>query len=313
MASNETLLCSVVFKFIAMILGVFGNTTVIIYSIFWTKERTATSYMVGNLALADLLMCLTFYPIWIVEFVLTILDIDSDQSLFCKLSRSTILTFLFASVASLLAITFDRYLYIVKPLRYPLIVRAGRVRRVICGIWLTSCFIFAVYFSLTRRLPVRNTCYFPDGTYYTKDVIIAYIPITLILILNFQIFSVARKQRKKILAENMPKGLNDTDNQSANRSNLVLRFLVGLKAAKSFFIVAVVLFLCILTPQVLNMMLCRFCSDSCVRDYFVVFHYEFYGINSIANAFIYGMRHVKYRKAFKNMFLKIIGRFKSVK
>jgi predicted membrane-bound spermidine synthase len=57
------LLPSVVFKFTAMIIGVVGNTTVIIYNIFLSKEKKMTSYLVGNLALADLLVCLTFYPV----------------------------------------------------------------------------------------------------------------------------------------------------------------------------------------------------------------------------------------------------------
>ena len=115
---NNVLLCSLVFKFVAMIIGVLGNVTVIIHTIFSYKEKTATSYLVGNLALADVLMCST-YPIWMTEFIQTILSIDSDQDLFCKFSRATPWTFTFASVATLLAITVDRYLYIVKPLRYP--------------------------------------------------------------------------------------------------------------------------------------------------------------------------------------------------
>jgi hypothetical protein len=144
---SEILLLSVIFKFIAMIIGVLGNVTVIIYTIFLSKEKTATSYLVGNLALANLLVCLTFYPIWIIEFVLTILNIDSDQDLFCKLGRSTIWSLLFASVTTLLAITVDRYLYIVKPLKYPLIVTKRRVFLGVCK----------------SRNPTRNTRN-PPGT-----------------------------------------------------------------------------------------------------------------------------------------------------
>ena len=93
--SNNVLLCSVVFKFIAMIIGVLGNVTVIIYyyilviiTIFFNKEKTATSHLVGNLAAADLLVCLTFYPIWIIVLIQTALNIESDQDLFCKFSTS---------------------------------------------------------------------------------------------------------------------------------------------------------------------------------------------------------------------------------
>ena len=91
---NNVLLFSVVFKLIAMIIGVLGNVTVIIHTIFSNKEKAATSYLVGNLALADLLVCLTFYSTWIIEFIQTMLNINNDQKLFCKFSRATTWAFI---------------------------------------------------------------------------------------------------------------------------------------------------------------------------------------------------------------------------
>ena len=129
-----------------MIIGVLGNMTVIIYTIFTSKEKTATSYLVGNLALADLLVCLTFYPIWIIELILTLLNIDSDQDLFCKLSRTSIHALLFASVAILLAITVDRFFYIVKPLKYLLIVTKRRVCVSIDG-YMVKCLLYFCCFA----------------------------------------------------------------------------------------------------------------------------------------------------------------------
>ena len=150
-----------------MIIGVLGNVTVIIHTIFTSKEKTATSYLVGNLALADLLVCLTFYPTWIFEFMQTILNIETDQNLFCKLSRSSIHALLFASVATLLAITVDRYLYIVKPLKYRQIVRKRRVFAAISCICLITCCIFIVllrYFYQRRGVNVLRTyCYLNNG------------------------------------------------------------------------------------------------------------------------------------------------------
>ena len=61
-----------------MIVGVLGNVTVLIHTIFSNKEKTATSYLAGNLAMTDLLVCLTFYPIWIIEFIQTMLNVNSD-------------------------------------------------------------------------------------------------------------------------------------------------------------------------------------------------------------------------------------------
>ena len=115
------LFVSVVLKFIAKIVGVLGNVTLIFYTILMNKKQTTTCHLIRNEAMADLLAYLTFYPLWVVEFIQTILNIDGDQDLFCALSRSTIWSLLFASVSTLLAITIDRYLYVLKPLKYPII------------------------------------------------------------------------------------------------------------------------------------------------------------------------------------------------
>ena len=302
---REILLPSIIFKFIAMIIGVLGNIAVIIYTIFWSKEKTATSYLVGNLALADLLLCLTFYPIWSIKFIQIMLNIDSDQDLFCKLSRSTIRALLFASVAMLLAITVDRYLYIVKPLKYPLIVTKRRVFAVISGIWLTACCLFIVLLVYFRRfVGTRLTCYLDDILFYFSLDFTTYLSLTLIIILNVRILIVAQKQRKRILAETLV--AVNTGAEPAKKMTRINRFLRAHKAVKTFSIVVAVLTLCVLTPTVVRTVVVNFCSRSCRQMWLAVFHYEFYGINSIVNAFIYGMRHIRYRKAYGHLLFKIL-------
>ena len=304
--SSEFLLPSVAFKFIAMIIGVLGNTTVIVYTIFGSKEKTATSYLVGNLALADLLVCLTFYPIWIIEFIQTILNIHSDQDLFCKFSRSTIWSLLFASVATLLAITVDRYLYIVKPLKYLLIVTKRRVFEAIFLIWLTSCCLHVVFYVHWRKFDskLRSYCFISNDFFTLINIFVGCIPLIVIFVLNFQILNVARKQRKRILAgETVTVDVNE---QSTKRTLIgKVRFLVGFKAAKTFCILVIVLAFCIMIPSIVGLTLEYFCSESCRQIWYVLVNYEFYGINSIVNAFIYGMRHIKYRKAFGHILFKI--------
>jgi hypothetical protein len=305
---SEFLLPSIVFKLITMIIGVLGNSTVIIYTIFVSKEKTATSYLVGNLALADLLVCLTFYPIWIIEFIQTILNIDSDQDLFCKLSRSAIWSVLFASVTTLLAITVDRYLYIVKPLKYPLIVTKRRVFLAISGIWLTACCLLIVLLvSYRYDFRLRSLCHIRnlDIHHHFIHGFIGFFPLTLIIILNIWILIVAEKQRKRILAETaLP--VTTSNGQPANKMSAIHGFFRALKDVKTFSIVLVVLVFCVLTPNVVGAVLHNSCGESCRQIWFVVFHYEFYGMNSIVNAFIYGMRHVKYRKGYRHILFKIL-------
>jgi hypothetical protein len=305
---SEILLFSVVFKFIAMIIGVFGNITVIIYTMFLSKEKTATSYLVGNLALADLLVCLTFYPIWIIEFIQTILNVDSNQDLFCKLSRSSSWALQSASVATLLAITVDRYLFIVKPLKYPLIVTKRRVFLAISGIWMTACCLLIVLTIHFRRydLRLRSLCDINKNVaLYIMKAVVCYLPLTLVIILNSWLLIVAEKQRKRILAETVVP-FTTSNGQPANKMSAIHGFFHAVKAVKTFSIVVAVLTFCVLAPVVIGPVLQYSCRGSCIQMWFVVFHYELYGINSIVNAFIYGMRHIKYRKAYENILFKIL-------
>jgi hypothetical protein len=307
MISNNLLLFSVVFKCIAMVIGVFGNVTVIIYAIFVSKEKTATSYLVGNLAVADLLVCLTFHPIWIIEFIQNILNIDGHQILFCKLGRSTIWAFVLASTLTLVAITVDRYLYIVKPLKYPMIVTRRRVFLTISGIWVIACCLLIVLqFYYTDRT-LRSYCYIPKNILWAMNIFIGYFPVILIFTLNIRILNVARKQQKRLLAETSTHVIvNNSNEQPSKRLTGILRIIVVLKATKTFSIVVAVFAFCVLIPTVVGITLKYSCSKSCLHLWFVIFHYEFYGVNSIVNAFIYGMRHIKYRKAYKHILLKTI-------
>ena len=312
--SNDVLLCSLVFKFIAMIVGVLGNVTVIIYTIFFNKEKTATSYLTGNLALADLLVCLTFYPIWIIEFIQIMLNIDNDQDLFCKFSRATMWAFMFASIATLFAITVDRYLYIVRPLRYPYVVTHRRVFLAVSGVWVGVSCLFVVWYIQGKNFGTafRSLCQIQDSI-YIATAFAGYLFLCLTIFLNFYILSVARKQRRRIFAETMISGVDNATEKSAKRISVLRRFFVALKAAKTFSIVVAVLTFSMLTPSVVGQMINTFCTDSCWRIWFVVFQYEIYGVNSVVNAFIYGMRHVRYRKAFLYILLKLFSCRKTTK
>ena len=302
---------SVAFKFIAMIIGVVGNTTVIVYSFFWTKEKTVTSYLVGNLAFADLFVCLTFYPIWIIEFMQTILEIESDQDLFCKLSRTSLLALLFVSVCTLFAITIDKYVYIVKPLKYPLIVTQRRIIFFIVAIWIATFGVLSPVIQnfFTRYEKYRGLCRIDKSTHLIYELLSQYIPIVIIIFLNVKILCVAKMQRKKILKEiNIVK---EAKEPAPKRKNNLLQQLRSLKATKTFFIVVLVLVFCLLFPVFMSVTINRLNVDRrkkllTAQIWYAVLHYELYGINAVINPFIYGMRHAKYRKAYENIILRML-------
>ena len=113
------------------------------------------------------------------------------------LSRCTTWALMFASATTLVAITVDRYLYFAKPLKYPLIVTRRRVFFAVSGIWLAACCLFIGWYVHIKNYSVqfRSLCHIPDSIAYFMDFFIAYLPLTLIFFLNFQVLSLARKQR----------------------------------------------------------------------------------------------------------------------
>ena len=90
--------------------------------------------------------------------------------------------------------------------------------------------------------------------------------------------------------------------------SFVREFFVALKLAKTFVIVAAVLTVCILVPTVVGrILLFEFCSNRCQQIWYVVLNYEFHALNSVVNVFIYGVRHVKYRKGYLHILLKLFS------
>ena len=180
---------------------------------------------------------------------------------------------------------------------------------VVSGIWITACCIFTVQYIHRRSYGIwlRSVCYLPNSIVYLIDTFTGYLSLILIFFLNFHLLSVARRQRKRIFPETTITSADNSTETSTNRISFALRFFVVLKEAKTFSVVVAVLTICILTPTVVGRILLEFCTDSCIQIWYVVFHFELYGINSVVNAFIYGIRHVKCRKAYVHILFKLFS------
>ena len=171
----------------------------------------------------------------------------------------------------------------------------------------TPVFYSALIHRRSYGIWLRSVCYLPNSIVYLIDAFTGYVPLILIFFLNFHLLSVARRQRKRILAETTIASADNFTEQSTNRMSFVLRFFVVLKEAKTFAVVVAVLTICILTPTVVGRILLAFRTDSCMQIWYVVFHFELYRLNSIVNAFICAMRHGKYRKAYVHILFKLFS------
>ena len=184
-----------------------------------------------------------------------------------------------------------------------------RVFLAVSGIWIAACCIFIAHVHVISDRNFRSLCDLPG---LAKNILyinnsFGFLCLLLILLLNLHIFLVARRQRKRILAETTIARADNSTGESSNRMSFLRRFFVALKLAKTFAIVAAVLSVCILVPTVVGRILYEFCSARYRQIMYVVLNYEFYALNSVVNVFIYGVRHVKCRKGYLHILLKLFS------
>ncbi|XP_028398848.1 alpha-1A adrenergic receptor-like [Dendronephthya gigantea] len=234
----------------------------------------------------------------------------------------------------LLFITVDRYVFIAKPLKYPLIITSRKIKVAVLCIWLVAASLLIVLVSVRvmgdesehESLQLLHTFLFP-------------IPIAIIAFLNYKILKIAREQRQRMVSETglqseqvkleeiQPAGpLQSSDEQerpaqereeksnsehterSSEQYIAWLHHIVKeLKAVKTFAIIFAIL-TCCFVPYIIIMLLRSFCSCMCfsgdVKVSKLAIHIvlQLIGINSIANAFVYASRHRKYSNAFVKFF-----------
>ena len=320
----------VVLSFIFLFIGVLGNIAVIIYNIFLNHDKTPSSCLVTHLAFADLLVCLIVYPQKIVSLFHAVGR--DDRLLLCKVTQTASYVSLFLSIMFLLSITIDKYMYIAKPLKYPLIVRTRRTRILLSCIWLAALAqlpLIYIYMdtrqkrnrekscSPTTRSPTtgssttkpeyeRERCVLPPPAVWLQ-VILQLTAICVMTILNYKMFKIAKEHKQRMASEfvlqpQQSEQAQSEQVQSEQNMTWSRRLAKELKAMKTFAIVVGVLIICFLPYIVQNMLRDsdhhRLLSEHIAGRIYL----QLVGINSIANAFIYALRHKKYIRAYRKLF-----------
>ncbi|XP_075058005.1 type-1 angiotensin II receptor [Mixophyes fleayi] len=173
------------------VIGVFGNSLVVIVIYCYMKMKTVASIFLMNLAIADLCFVITL-PLWAAY---TAMHYNWPFGTFlCKVASATITLNLYTSVFLLTCLSIDRYIAIVHPMRSR-IRRTMVVARIICfTIWLTACLASLPTFIYRKIIPIKqanitvcaflytnNTQTVLIGLGITKNVLGFFIPFFIIL------------------------------------------------------------------------------------------------------------------------------------
>ncbi|XP_041469679.1 substance-P receptor-like [Lytechinus variegatus] len=130
---------------VIMALGIAGNSMVI--GVVWSNRamRTPTNYYIVSLAVSDLLVITFDMPLKLVEYTADV-DLAMFSTGLCSFAAFVNPAVVFTSIWTLVAISIDRYLVIIHPLKARSFNTRSRALRTIVIIWLAPLVILSPYF-----------------------------------------------------------------------------------------------------------------------------------------------------------------------
>ncbi|XP_068625597.1 tachykinin-like peptides receptor 86C [Battus philenor] len=184
---------------VMLLLAVIGNSLVIWIVLAHRRMRTVTNCFLVNLAVADLLMAtLNGAP----NFIFLVTANWPFGSISCRASNFTANLTVSAGIFTLVAITVDRYVAIVKPLHHRLSRKVARA--VLLSVWCSSVVLALptlMYSDTYTKKYIngqREICFikWPDGSYPTSKMDYCYnlvfLSVTYVLPMSVMVWAYAR-------------------------------------------------------------------------------------------------------------------------
>ena len=279
-------LALVILKCVFCFLGTVGNLVVFIYHAFVNRDKGPNSYFVANLALADVIVSLVVHPVWISNSVLIISGTDSGSEILCGFGYVSGALSVALSALALLAVTYDRYIFIVQPLHYLSVMTWKKTYTIIGCVWILSLATIPVSLLTEVLEKGKGDCKDAPSGEFWMVIAFADVPLIFIVFLNMKICKIARKQIRRIDHDCSPPA-------NMSRGGNVKK----MKALKTFACIIGVL-LCCYVPFSILMFVKHLVCDTCISAIVHSLILELIGINLVVNPYIYALRHRQHRKGY---------------
>ncbi|XP_022912512.1 QRFP-like peptide receptor isoform X2 [Onthophagus taurus] len=288
---------SMVFCIVIMCLGVIGNVMVPIV-IFKTKDmRNSTNIFLVNLSVADLMVLLVCTPTVLVE-------VNSPPETWvlgeemCKAVPFVELTVAHASVLTILAISFERYYAICKPLEAGYICTKTRASLicllawVIAAVFTSPILAITTYTSGNSSPPDCRTLakeVWPQAYFLSSIVIFFIVPLLILLVLYFII-------AKTLITNAATLVLNKHIDSYSNRARKQVIMMLG-TVVLSFFV-------CLIPFRVFTLWIIVVPEEKFyqlgVEKYFNILYFcrIMLYLNSAVNPILYNLMSSKFRTGF---------------
>lgn len=287
------LLCSVVLILAAIIVA--GNSLVIASVISNRRLQSKTSAFITSLAVCDLIIGLVLMPLIVVSNTLG--PAVQNGLDYCHVTISVAIMLMFNSVANLGAVTFDRFLAVVVPLRYKSIMTKRVIVPIIAFVWIFSTVFGFIPFmgwrTVVKPKPGSGLfCQVPLNLapgYIITVCVVGFLPSIFVLVAYLKIFQTAYLHEVRIAA-----AINSV---LRNQTELKLNMIKEMKAAK---MVALVLGAFIISWAPLYIiMIVDIAMKNAVNSYIYAGGVIFATLNSALNPVIYACMNSEFRDTFR--------------
>lgn len=287
------LLCSVVLILAAIIVA--GNSLVIASVISNRRLQSKTSAFITSLAVCDLIIGLVLMPLIVVSNTLG--PAVQNGLDYCHVTISVAIMLMFNSVANLGAVTFDRFLAVVVPLRYKSIMTKRVIVPIIAFVWIFSTVFGFIPFmgwrTVVKPKPGSGLfCQVPLNLapgYIITVCVVGFLPSIFVLVAYLKIFQTAYLHEVRIAA-----AINSV---LRNQTELKLNMIKEMKAAR---MVALVLGAFIISWAPLYIiMIVDIAMKNAVNSYIYAGGVIFATLNSALNPVIYASMNSEFRDTFR--------------
>ncbi|XP_054760995.2 alpha-2A adrenergic receptor-like [Lytechinus pictus] len=286
----------VIIQMIFSLLGIFGNALVIVVLYQHRAANRVTDTLIGNLAAADLLTSLFVIPIPRVLHV----PGSWEGQVYCKVIQSSVLMWANMAVSTylLVAVSIERYLAVVHPVYFSMILSRCRVKSTIVLIWIVNYVITGIYaYFIVNSYNGRCTMIF------TKDFIGAVTGTALFLYRIFfpslimvitQVLIARKLYHQAVWFRSNAGGAASEGNVHLTARSRVIQLML---------IVIMIYVLCWIPSQVGFLLY----TTSVIPPWYPYSIYHriltlFGFFNSCANPIIYTLRHEQFRQAIADLF-----------
>ena len=270
------------------VLAVIGNflLCVTIYKDPYRRLRSTATYLVVNLAVADLLTGLITEPLYAAFEISNFMD--KEVNILYVIGESTAYVFVNASILSILTLSLDRYVAVQYPLSHGQKMDRNRIVTIIVLLW-----TYSLLFSLLRFMGV------PKDVFYWLDLHVNYTLFGGILIgLYVSIYCTIKRQ----LAQSLhTQGYNSETRRQPIHNEIETKIKSERKMTRTVFLLLLVAIACMLPLYIMLHveLLCESCMEIPLVATVSKLSEPILFLNSGLNPFLYAWTIPKYRQALK--------------